>query len=710
MTSRISPDLPLQVKTAVENDELDRAPFARQVVSLLRQYSELDGLVISIEGKWGSGKTSTLALIEAFLIEESAAQAKKQPIVVHFNPWQIGDKDALLRSFFTSIATAIKAHDANCNTCTIAEEIDAYADAFEALKLVPGAEPWASLAKFFFFLMGKGTLESHREKAKAALTQLQRKVIVFIDDIDRLYPAEVYEMVRIIKAVGDLPNMRYVVAWDQAYVSEALDNLTVPQAASYLDKIVQVRLTLPKLSLVAKQRLFEKTLQRLDPKALEAHFPDARDRLGTIFHYAHLRDLFDQPRDIYRVFNTVQIKEPLLRGEVVFADILGLFALSVKAPQVFALIEHNPHFFVGYPTEQSSFRSSQEDIEAGEEKIQQAIAASNRPDAIHKVVCYLFPRIKAAIDRIDMPRPASAYALGRVDDPNKLAIALGLGLAVGDSSIRIVLRYLQHTKERDAIANDLAADGCEDFIVQLEEVARSINGAEITDTSDLCLSIARLIEKEKFRKRSQDLDEERYFSSMREDALRTINALTNLQQESTKLEISQRIATDKDALTCAAEILCRSYFWRRGQYDDQLQLAEDAQKQAEFVQAFASNVLAAAQTAELLQKNHVGFILFTLARLIPERCPAVFAVLKEHSEHLDLFAIACIGSRRVNGRRVFGLPKRIEDLEAYCPLAEFQQYARERLADKKLEYPARAAWCAALENNALYGDGTLYED
>lgn len=73
-----------------------------------------------------------------------------------------------------------------------------------------------------------------------ALRKFPQRIVVLLDDLDRLYPAEAYEMVRIIKAVGDLPNVGYVLAWDEKYVSAALDKLNVPLAATYLDKVVQI--------------------------------------------------------------------------------------------------------------------------------------------------------------------------------------------------------------------------------------------------------------------------------------------------------------------------------------------------------------------------------------------------------------------------------------------------------------------------------------
>ncbi len=63
--SRVHAGAPLSPSTAIENDCLGRKGFARAAGSALLGVSSTAGFVVSIEGEWGSGKTSALALIEA---------------------------------------------------------------------------------------------------------------------------------------------------------------------------------------------------------------------------------------------------------------------------------------------------------------------------------------------------------------------------------------------------------------------------------------------------------------------------------------------------------------------------------------------------------------------------------------------------------------------------------------------------------------------
>ncbi|MBL8299957.1 MAG: hypothetical protein JNN30_16580 [Rhodanobacteraceae bacterium] len=295
----------LKVGDALERDKLDRRGFASSVVAALNKVGRESALVVSVEGDWGSGKTSTLAMIEALLL-----QKETPPVIVHFNPWLVGDRDALLRLFLSKIATAVKLTDHASDGKKVAKELKAYANAFDVIKLIPGAEPFASIIKSVISAMGDATgavsdyktpdIESRKQKVEKALREFGRPIIVFIDDIDRLFLNEVFEMVRIVKAVGDLPNVGYVLAWDPKYVQKSLECVSVPQSNTYLDKIVQVRMPLPALSITAKEALLNDAVAQLPPDAREDYFGGDEDRFSMLY-FSGLRELLERPRDVIRI-------------------------------------------------------------------------------------------------------------------------------------------------------------------------------------------------------------------------------------------------------------------------------------------------------------------------------------------------------------------------------------------------------------------------
>lgn len=331
----IDADNPLLVGEAIKKDKLNRLDFARSVIKSLESIDSLNGFAVSVEGAWGSGKTSTLAMVEELLNQDGG-----KAIVVHFNPWLVGDRDALLRQFLDTVATTVSETSLVTIGGKIARVFRNYNALFDAAKYIPGLEPWITITQSIASSVGKiaesgyGNLEYQKKEVEKALRELEIPIIVFIDDIDRLFPQEVYEMIRIIKAVGDLPNVGYVLAWDAKYIQDALESASVPMAGTYLDKIVQIRLSLPQLSFAVKSALFDEALARLPKEAQRTYFPNNQGRMAWLFHYG-LGDMLEQPRDIVRLFNTVMLIEPVLRGEIELADIVGFAALMLKAPAVF---------------------------------------------------------------------------------------------------------------------------------------------------------------------------------------------------------------------------------------------------------------------------------------------------------------------------------------------------------------------------------------
>ena len=102
----------------------------------------------------------------------------------------------------------------------VADELEGYLWVFDVIKSISGAEPAASIAQGIFSLLGKKLggflkkksmdIEFQKASVESALRNFNKRIVVFIDDMDRLFPEEVYEMIRIVKAVGDLPSITYI--------------------------------------------------------------------------------------------------------------------------------------------------------------------------------------------------------------------------------------------------------------------------------------------------------------------------------------------------------------------------------------------------------------------------------------------------------------------------------------------------------------------
>jgi predicted KAP-like P-loop ATPase len=86
---------------------IDRVGFqsvARRLAAALSSHASDGGLVVGIEGKWGSGKSSLLNLIERELRE---LPEKDRPTIINFRPWLVGSRDSLLLRLFDEFSTGI---------------------------------------------------------------------------------------------------------------------------------------------------------------------------------------------------------------------------------------------------------------------------------------------------------------------------------------------------------------------------------------------------------------------------------------------------------------------------------------------------------------------------------------------------------------------------------------------------------------------------
>lgn len=704
-------DRPLSPTTALVDDKLGRRRFAQAAADALGQVGAPAGLVLSIEGSWGSGKTSTLAMMQAILQSNRPA-----PVIVHFNPWLVGDRDALLRQFLTRIAAEVKLEDRSADGKKVARELKAYSKVFDFIRLVPGAEPWASLVKTVIETAGEAVgavsthkapdLEAQKSKVEEALREYSRPIVVFIDDMDRLFPLEVFEMVRIIKAVGDLPNVGYVLAWDPVYVSGALNAAKVPQAEHYLDKIVQVRMPLPAIALEARGVLLNEALARLPPDAHKSYFANDQDRLGMLY-FSGLRELLEQPRDVARTFNTVAVIEPALRGEVVLADIIGLAALMVKASRVYELIRKQPRWFVGLlPGDHSLLRKSEELVAEGAKEREAAFSKCSAPQAVRDVVHRLFPQTAKADDEFTMGRVSDVE--GHIAAPTRLLVALQLHVSGSDVSFVLARRYLLHAEQRDRVARELTQQNCLEFMESLGDVADSTAAEGVADVDELCLAVARLADVEPFPTRARDRSG--FFRLPVENvAVRAIHLIVKAAAQERAAAIAERIVADAQALTVAMELFVRSFLTSKDDKDGP-RCALGAKDR--LAGELAKNILNAAKLGELLATCNPGFLLWNLSRIAEAECHKVFAAIKAVDPSLDGFVLAILGGSydSTKGQR-YSLPTDRSKLEAYCPLDEFKDHARLRLADTTMGFPARAAWKSVVEEKSVYGvDGSIARD
>lgn len=709
--STIRNDKPLKRGFAIEEDKLQRLTYATSLVSSLKKLDADAGLAVSIEGAWGSGKTSTLAMIEELLEKDET-----QPIIVHFNPWLIGDRDALLQQFLMQLSSAIEFTDYHQNGKKLADALTEYSHTLDYLKYLPNSE-WTEFLRPITELLGKviGSwasykklgIERRKNGVEQALKEFGRPIIVLIDDIDRLYPLEVFEMIRIVKAVGELPYVGYVLCWDSDYVSKALGSAGIPNPESYLDKVVQVRMPLPPLSSSAKEKLFGEGLDTLNPNALDVHFETTSNRLSNAYYYGLEKNL-EQPRDFTRVFNTVSVIEPALRGEVALSDIIGLAILMIKCAPIFEQLQRSPSHFVGHmPNERGNIKSVEDTIKAGSEELKAAYGKCKSPSAAALLVYFLFPLVAKCEGKFSFGKTSDLH--GHIAHPSRLAIALQMCINPHDVSLVKARRYIDYPEQREEIVNQLTTKNCNEF---LAAVGNSVDFKTYENKTyklfDLCVDLSKLPDSELMLQRSR-LRGKSFGTDAETIAIAAIQqAIASIADEKVGADIAAHIVRSGNAITVSARILLASYDRDASHQYNYLKCSESVLEKRKLLYQHKDNLIAAILNGNFWSTQNPGFALWTYAMLNPAECGEIFSIIHNTDPTLDLFAENFLGRNwdSVKGDS-FSLPDDISLLEAYCPLDVFKVHAQTRLNEPDLGNPIKAAWRSVVENKRLYAiDGT----
>ncbi|HLY47161.1 MAG TPA: P-loop NTPase fold protein [Stellaceae bacterium] len=339
-----------------DEDKLGFREVAKRIATALVDHASEDGLAIGIEGTWGSGKSSLLFLIAD---ELGKLPRDREPTIIDFRPWLIGNRDALITSLFGELSrqldqVALDAGDATRISVAKAKEagealrrfISALSKTGSAIEVAGDASgigpvKWFGKAvKAVGEFVGKKPaareLSELKDKLVKSLRDLEHRFVVTIDDVDRLDPAEVIEVLRLVRSVVDLPNVIYLLCYDSDTLAHSIEQAaSVKSGQSYLEKIVQLTVMVPKPEPLQLRQWFSDELHLIASPKDE----DELSRLKLVIDYEGGRQL-RTPRSVVRALDAVRFFWPPLReAKADLADLVWLQLIKNGNPALYRWIE-----------------------------------------------------------------------------------------------------------------------------------------------------------------------------------------------------------------------------------------------------------------------------------------------------------------------------------------------------------------------------------
>lgn len=307
--------------TFKDNDLLGRRKEARDLAEMIfHTDTARAAFTLGLTAPWGAGKTSFMLAMQKYLRDNHSSEI----ILIDFNPWMYRKAPNLTQIFFEELSRALAPYSS-----ALASGFMQYVDYILSKENNTWIQLGARLLPQGF--KAKSTSEQYNFLEKE-IGKLRRKIMIFIDDVDRLDGEELTELFSLVPNISSFPNMSYILAYDKKYVTTQLNNKFDKDTNRYMEKIVQEEYPLAKIT----PKQLEDALMAL----LEKHsqgYPHLKEDIqkSGIQIEQHLPTL----RAIKRIYNVLLSTPQDLRERIVHFDWFVIELIRIQYPLLFDFLK-----------------------------------------------------------------------------------------------------------------------------------------------------------------------------------------------------------------------------------------------------------------------------------------------------------------------------------------------------------------------------------
>ncbi|MGX1492606.1 KAP family P-loop NTPase fold protein [Streptomyces tendae] len=384
-----------------ENDRLDREGFAGRTVSALGEIRrQSKSSVAGLIAPWGAGKSTTLEMIVKGLEKHETDPW----IVVDLNPWLYSDVESLQLGFFVSLREALPRGK---KWGKKRERVGNFFTAISPMGKVNGlvgVDASSALESIGERIAGDVSANSLKKKAEEVLEELENPILFVMDDLDRLTPDELLMVFKLVRLVGRLPNVYYLLSYDEKTLLDLIQQTSVAsgdraRSRDYMEKIIQVRFDVPDLRPNQKANLVDAAINEL----LATYSIELSREEGEAFGSAYrgcLRHYLTTPRAINRYFAQVDAFYAALNNEVRFVDFALLTFIRTFEPGVYKNLTGSWRDELLGDAVELIFSGKKESPSVREERwhsmLSEAHVTAANIAGLYKMLSSLFPRLHGA--------------------------------------------------------------------------------------------------------------------------------------------------------------------------------------------------------------------------------------------------------------------------------------------------------------------------
>ncbi|MDF2915801.1 MAG: hypothetical protein K0S70_18 [Microbacterium sp.] len=224
-----------------------RADFAAAMAQRIDQVQPgRNSTVFGLVGAWGTGKSTLLSEMRSHL-------RKRGWTVVDFSPWSAADVNSITAEFISTLAGAFPDKKGRALRRSLAKYARFGVPALSAIPIAGrSAEKIADAALTFAASQPAWHVTFNRISNEVA--RQEKRVLVIVDDVDRLDYEELRAVLRVVRLLGRFQNVHYVLAYDQITIDRNLHAENSEGSSSeFMEKIVQHPFEVPPVPIVTRR-------------------------------------------------------------------------------------------------------------------------------------------------------------------------------------------------------------------------------------------------------------------------------------------------------------------------------------------------------------------------------------------------------------------------------------------------------------------------
>jgi predicted KAP-like P-loop ATPase len=387
--------------------------------------------------------------------EELRKEDDKTLLFFDFNPWIYSKRSNLTSEYINTLENKIspmkkewketskaitKYREAWMPVLTLLDK--AIAPMIKA-NLPFGETVWETL-KNLLSLKLEATPSKNLEDCKDAINKSLegKKVIVFIDDIDRLPADEVMDILRMVKSICNFTNCIYVLAYDEDYVIKAIKKEFDEKGDDYLEKIVSFPYKLPEYSYKTLVSFLHTYLSQI---VEDSHYQQ-------LVNTEHCKSLLEKlvplylqtPRKIKRLLNAFNTSYMIAGTNLHWGDLLALEALKHYSEKTYKVIAENQDLYFATIENQMAYESNKSHHSNTDTSVEDERATLVRNSKERALLDLLLPQFRGRT-------PDDAYEERRVSHPsffnNYFHIELN-NTVLSEKEIQELIRVLDEAPEK----------------------------------------------------------------------------------------------------------------------------------------------------------------------------------------------------------------------------------------------------------------------